>query len=224
MKRIGLLFLSFLLCMPLIARAADYCTNPEEYTIDKRCYVTDEQKKEKPYNAVAMIVGQHGPDGSGTIVKRQGLTQDDVGYFLYTAKHCTDRNYDHIADDILRIRLPSGQEFDAKLISQGNYDFEDLATKLGDWAKYRLLMPDKDSNAKAVLNGAYVKINGDLARGAHDVRIIGYGRLKIMSDQDIEDFRTDYLNFAENLHWGTSADTCERKRKTCTPLQRASAL
>ena len=50
MRRI-ILFLLFL-AVPVNLLAEDACTNPDKYTIDKRCYVTDEQKKEKPYNAV----------------------------------------------------------------------------------------------------------------------------------------------------------------------------
>ena len=36
--------------------AADHCTNPTEYTIDRRCYVTDKQKQQKPYNAVVEVL------------------------------------------------------------------------------------------------------------------------------------------------------------------------
>ena len=177
MKRI---MVSFLLLMSSPSWANDACTNPEAYTIDKRCYVTEEQKKQKPYNAVATLVRNDGRTKcSGTIVKRQGLTMDDAGYFLYTAKHCVDLNHDNITDDLLRIRLPSNQEFNAKLVKQGNLDYEDPASQTGDWAKYRLVTIEQNSadDVKDVLNGAYVKINDSFARGAKDVRIIGYGVL-----------------------------------------------
>ena len=200
MKRIFVLFLLF---VPFVSLADDVCTNPEAYTVDKRCYVTDEQKKEKPYNSVATFILANGRTHcSGTIVKRQGLTMDDVGYFLYTAQHCADLNHDHITDDLLRIRLPSDQEFNAKLVKQGNWDYQQpSASQMGDWAKYRLVTIEQNSadNVKDSLNGAYVKINDSFARGAKNVRIIGYGKLKIMSDQDIQDFKNEYADFIENM-------------------------
>lgn len=195
------IILSFLLFIPFFSWAGDICTNPEAYTVDKRCYVNEEQKKEKPYNAVAAILADGHTHCSGTIVKRQGLTQDDVGYFLYTAKHCVDTNEDNIIDDVVRIRLPNGQEFNAQLVKKGNFNYADSTNQTGDWAKYRVKTIESDSKAdvKDVLDGAYVKINDSFARSAKDVRIIGYGRLKIMSDQEIQDFKDDYTNFIEKL-------------------------
>ena len=204
MKRI---MVSFLLLMSSLSWANDACTNPEAYTIDKRCYVTEEQKKQKPYNAVATLVLNDGRTHcSGTVVKRQGLTIDDVGYFLYTAKHCVDLNHDNITDDLLRIRLPSNQEFNAKLVKQGNLDYQDPASQTGDWAKYRLVTIEQNSadGVKDSLGGAYVKINDSFARGAKNVRIIGYGKLKIMSDQEIQDFKNEYTDFIDKT--GTNAN------------------
>ena len=64
---------SLLFLMPFVAMAADdHCTKPDEYTIDKRCYVTDEQKSQKPYNSVVQVII---PDKNGictgTIVKEK---------------------------------------------------------------------------------------------------------------------------------------------------------
>ena len=61
--------ISLLLFVPFMSMAADHCTNPKEYTVDKRCYVTDEQKKEKPYNAVVALIDNVDPYFTGTIVK-----------------------------------------------------------------------------------------------------------------------------------------------------------
>ena len=191
MKRVIVLFLLF---VPFISWANDACTNPEAYTVDKRCYVTDEQKKEKPYNAVVALLGGYGGiAGSGTIVKRQGLTKNDVGYFLYTAKHCADRNYDNIADDNLKVRLPNGQEFNAELVKQGNYRVTDGVESnfAGDWAKYRVMTTEQNAGGdiRELIGNAYVKINDSFARGAKNVRVVGYGALKIMSDQEISDLK-----------------------------------
>lgn len=207
MKQITLLFLLFI---PFCAWADDACTNPEAYTIDRRCYVTEEQKKEKPYNAVATLVY---PDGrthcSGTVVKRQGLTQDDIGYFFYTAKHCIDSNHDNIPDDLIRIKLPNGQEFNAQLVKKGNYNLANSTNQTGDWAKYVLQTLEHNSkdDVKDALGGAYVKINNSFARSTKDIRIIGYGSLKIMSDQEIQQFKDDFIKFMETMSFAQYEQT-----------------
>ena len=96
MKKI-FLFLSFLLYLPCVAPGADHCTDPDKYTVDKRCYVTDEQKKEKPYNAVVRV----GSGCTGIIIEKNGVP------FLLTAKHCTDPDNDHLPNDTLTVTLSS---------------------------------------------------------------------------------------------------------------------
>ena len=46
--------------MSFASMAADHCTDPTNYKVDKRCYVTDEQKKVAPYNAVVALVNDDG--------------------------------------------------------------------------------------------------------------------------------------------------------------------
>ena len=46
--------------MPQFVLSADSCTNPSEYTIDRRCYVTDKQKQQKPYNATVGLIDVDG--------------------------------------------------------------------------------------------------------------------------------------------------------------------
>lgn len=57
--------LSLILLAPYASFGRDSCTNKNgEYTIDRRCYVTDEQKRVSPYNAVVRL-----DDCTSTIVK-----------------------------------------------------------------------------------------------------------------------------------------------------------
>jgi len=209
MKGFKLLFLSVFLCVPTMSFASDYCTNPDEYTIDRRCYVTAEQKKEKPYKAaVALIKKTYGRHAdvftdiycSGTIVKRQGLTSTDTGYFVYTAKHCVSDNGDNLRNQI-QIQTPSGQEFTAELVKYGDYNESDVLTYHGDWAVFRIL--PNDTQLRSIysvgneLGDAYVKINGTVGKTYHDARVIGYGALEIVSDAQLTDFRDKYVKFLE---------------------------
>lgn len=200
MKQIMYALLLMLCYMPVVASAADYCTDPEKYTVDRRCYVTNEQKKEKPYSAVVTFINKNGYTScSGTIVKRQGLKSDSSGYFLYTAKHCTDYNHDNLPDDALRIKLPDNREFDALLLKYGDSASEDSA-QTSDWAIYSIVSNDSE------LENSFVKLNTSFMRGKHNTRVIGYGHLKIMSDEDIEKFKDEYVQFLINLNWGERDD------------------
>lgn len=190
--------------------ATDHCTNPKEYTIDKRCYVTDEQKKEKPYNAVVAVGGC-----TGTIAKwNRRLTNtdfaglDDLPY-LFTAKHCTDHNDDNVPDKTLMIELQNGSICMVTLVGYGNYDRKKDTNRAGDWAVYRLPVDliknvsggyhlDMLSAAVVEKEINWVHADADAKRDNRSIVNVGYGRLKIMSDKDIENFRQRYLNY---LKW-----------------------
>lgn len=181
MNRI-ILFLS-LLILPISLWASDHCTDPDKYTVDKRCYVTDKQKAEKPYNAVVWVFGGEGPC-SGTIFKENG------NLFVYTAKHCVSKSE---IPTPANIYLIDGTEKQARIVAKGNR--EDFVSKEGleirnpngDWAILGLESQD-------VL--PYV----NLSQRSMDTNAIsiGYGSLKIMSDEEIADFRDDYLSVLQN--------------------------
>ena len=199
----------FVMIAPIVACAADHCTNPDEYTIDKRCYVTDEQKKEKPFSASVALIDKLAYDShtftmrycSGTIIKRYGLTIKNTGYFVYTAKHCVSDDRQNVRNQI-SIETQNGQEFTAELVKVGDYIEEDSATYHGDWAIYRLLPNDVQSNSvfsiSKEVGDSYTQIKGMVGKQYSDARVIGYGSLPIVSDAEIEDFRTRYLKFLED--------------------------
>lgn len=165
--------------MPMNLLAADHCTNPKEYTVDKRCYVTDEQKKTKPYEAVVGLVGAYGIDCVGTIVKHG----DE--WFLYTAKHCVrDKNKDNF--DVI---LMNGTKSSAKVLFTGSYKQhmsftgEYSENSDDDWAVarfYDVYMPFVELSEKKTDDNAMS---------------VGYGNLKIMSDAEISEFKNKYIKF-----------------------------
>ena len=173
----------------------DACTNPEEYTVDKRCYVTDEEKQQNPYNAVVGFLHQNGSKKActGTIVKKDGLNKNNKGYFLYTAKHCSDLDFDNIPDNVLKIKLQDGREFDTELVKQGNYNIENGQNIFGDWVQYKIPVDKNDETIP------YVKINDSFKKGTQNAQLVGYGRLKIMSDNEINEAIEKYTKVIENF-------------------------
>ncbi len=199
--RIKIAFLSFLLCAPVVAGAADHCTNPGEYTLDRRCYVTDEQKTQNPFSSVVGLINEKGIYCTGTLVKWVVLNDlnygaDDV--FLFTAKHCTDDDEDGQPDEVLQIKTQDENIFQVRVVKTGNYNINSDENLDGDWAVYRL---NRDDVAKVNFIRAYGQSvnNGD-------AMIIGYGSLKIMSDTEIEDFRQKYMDFLKDCGGKAASD------------------
>lgn len=179
------LIASLLLFIPWISMAADHCTNPKEYSVDKRCYVTLLQKAMKPYNAVVGILKPNGtkPYCTGTIVKR-----DDGNIYVYTAKHC-------IKDDSnkLHIILQTGQKMVVDFYDAGLFGRGPLIEYDGDWAIFKMNNQNVPtvSESKNFTPSSYSPF-------AYQAKIIGYGALKIMSDKEIQKFKEDYVKYLKN--------------------------
>ena len=130
----------------------DACTKPSEFTIDKRCYVTNEQKKTYPYNTVVALLKKVKKGNvytktincTGTIIR-----ESDGIKRVYTAKHCTDLNGDKVVDKTITIKTHDGDEYNATnediqpTDAYGNYNLAEKTLSSGDWAKYTLFdVPD----------------------------------------------------------------------------------
>ena len=184
MKKIFVIFFSVL----LFGRAfgADNCTSPKAYTVDKRCYVTDEQKTYAPYNAVVAVLKNGKVFCTGTIVNVDGKP------YLYTAKHCV-REDDGVIKPKLLIRLQDGREIYAIRNNVGDYETRAKENyDVGDWAVYSLTesnvpMVKQTMNNKQTTFGIF---NFDYL-----AKMIGYGSLKIMSDAEIAEFKQRYMNY-----------------------------
>ena len=196
MKKILVLF--SLLCVPNFCWALDdACTKPDEYTIDKRCYVTEAQKKTKPYNStVCVLVGKFSCC-TGTIVKHNDKL------YMYTAKHCVIPN-DKISmsKNSVSVLLQSGPVHDLYKNTVGDFYFTDIErnggdNNDGDYAIYDVPKIVKDNLG----NIEYVTISDKKRFGVgpitsdYDARVIGYGALKIMSNKEISDFKQKYINY-----------------------------
>lgn len=182
------IIISLLLFIPSLAMAADHCTNPKEYTVDKRCYVTDAQKKEKPYNAVVALIDYYGPYCTGTIVKDK-----DDKHYLYTAKHCTGDEND-LVRPVPQIKLQDGRKLKVTEKDTGNYNIKHDVFFKGDWAIYQL----GTSNVPSVEITDKESIGLGPFSYDYDARVVGYGSLKIMSDREISDFKQKYTKYLKD--------------------------
>ena len=208
MKRIGLFFLSVLLCRPVFA-VGDACTDPDEYTIDKRCYVTEEQKLQSPYNAVVATLKDGGIWCTGTIVKNRN---DKL--YMFTAKHCVVDKQTGDSADILQIQTQSGEQIAVNKMMVGGYKPGHAALNdYGQWDRSTDLVvyafPDGyDNLASTQISNKQGTKTMNLGTKTYDARVVGYGVLKIMSDQEIDDFKQKYIEFLTTAT-GTKPDGSE---------------
>ncbi len=199
--KIKLALLSFLVWLPMVAVAADHCTNPDEYTVDRRCYVTDEQKAQKPFNSVVALIDGGGIYCTGTIVTQGTRYSPFFSYntqnqnpIILTAKHCTDRNRDGQPDKTLKIMLQDGQKIEVNFAKAGNYNILDGTNDDGDWAVYELPLVYSVEYMQNDFDSVYSSFASGLYSGV-SVSVVGYGFLKIMSDAEIEGFRQRYIDY-----------------------------
>ncbi len=159
----------------------DHCTNPAEYTVDRRCYVTDAQLATKPYNAVVGIT--NGGICTGTIVN------ENNELYIYTAKHCVHtQNYTNVVDNI-EFWIPSiDRNSNAAKMEFGDWDGMNSDVS-GDWAKYKITGADDGIPFTYMSDGQGFIID--------DARVIGNGSLRIMSDAEIEDFKSKYKYYLD---------------------------
>lgn len=178
--------------------ADDACTNSTEFKIDRRCYVTDKQKKDPPFNAIVALIKNKNIYCTGTIVKgfngyqdTKATEQDKDTLFVYTAKHCVVKN-DQLTE-MQSIMLQDNTTYTVKLKYNGRYIKNWSKSFGGDWAIYT--MPNTENNIP------YTKTSdkwGWLGQRSLDARVIGYGALKIMSDDAITEFKKQYSIFLED--------------------------
>ncbi len=181
---------SLLFLMPFVAMAADdHCTKPDEYTIDKRCYVTDEQKSQKPYNSVVQVII---PDKNGictgTIVKEK-----DGKPYLYTAKHCILQTIRTTFDTIIIKLEKDDAKYELTEHVDGKY-WGRPETYGDDWSVYKL-PEDKNEDFLKIAIEKTIKSPGV----KYSARVVGYGALKVMSDKEIHDFKQEYDNYLESI-------------------------
>lgn len=140
----------------------------QNYTIDRRCYITDEQKKEFPYNAIVRVVSDTG-HCTGTLVKDNA---DNL--YVYTAAHCMpDTNAP------LTIKLQDGTTFSATPKWNG----------VGSVKQDVAILEVTSENTKSLPAVKMGQFNS-----ADHFNVVGYGGLAILSDRMIHEIKQNYAN------------------------------
>lgn len=192
---------SLMILIPFITWANDRCTNPSAYTIDKRCYVTDEEKAQKPYNTTVALIDHvyNDPMCTGTIIQIQDML------VVYTAAHCIVVGENKIGK--IKIRLQDGREFIASHNNSGNYvtpktEEDSIKNYPEDWAIYNIPTQDDSIPYTSLTNNNYANANTQ-----YKATVVGYGSLKIMSDQDISNFKKAYIEYLKQNNQTLDDDT-----------------
>ncbi len=189
MKKLLISFL-LVLCLPVGSWGYDdSCSKPDEYTVDKRCYVTDEQKQQKPYNSMVKMETYSEPikirindkiTATGTLsvdskVNRYGVIvkQDDGLYLIRT--DCPSKKF--------KIQTYDGIEI---ILDNDNIPYYGDGFYVSA-CKYKI--PDEYAGI------ASTNLSNKANVGGYEASIVAESYLKIMSDAEIEDFKAKYINY-----------------------------
>ena len=146
-------FAFLLLFIPNVVLADDACTNPIDYTLDRRCYVTNSEKMDFPYNTVVRI----GDVATGTIIGpnliltcRSCVNPEQYNTYHGDIEFYTSDNQRHIARELF---TPTDQ------------------TPESEWA----LLKTKDTFEMPFLEVSH-------SHDASNLEQIGFSALKILSE------------------------------------------
>ncbi len=161
---------------------SDACTNPKEYTIERRCYLTEDAWQRAPYKHVLKMWRK--ADG------KVYCTANMVFGQIVTARHCIE---DYNVSDLKFIAF-DGREITVKYVG---YENEFAYGKHNPFIDIVFLTPsEKDAD--------FVKSNSiNTAESINSVTSgsfvsVGCGGLKILSDKEIDLFQHAYSEFLQN--------------------------
>lgn len=179
-------FLIFLLLFyPVICSALDdACTKPDEYKIERRCYVDDNMWQKAPYKYVLKMYSKS--------KDRVFCAANMVSGKIVTAKHCLEN------DQVSDIEFIA---FDGKKISVKNNDYV-MGTgdfRYNDYEDWAVLTPISEDSEFVINNSINDTASFDVGDYWADGSFIstGCGQLKILSDKEIEAFKKAYLEYLE---------------------------
>ena len=157
---------------------ADACTNPSEYKIDKRCYISDTTWQNKPYKHILKMY-----DNDANIVF---CTANMVAGKIITARHCVENK------DINKINFiaATGTRISVQHLHIET-DSSDYVPMSQDWV---ILTPTSEFQNFVKENSIYnVQDISGFSGGSFIV--MGYGGLKILKDKEISDLKKAYLEY-----------------------------
>ncbi|MBR1380012.1 MAG: hypothetical protein IJ560_00270 [Alphaproteobacteria bacterium] len=161
----------------------------DTYMTDHRRYIDDKEWSNAPYRHVLAII-----DSKNTVYG----TANMVNGKILTARHCIDG-----------IKNPYFRAFDGTRFYgdmsgaiMGDYNIGNDDNPDGDWA----VIPSRD-DMHAFIEKNSVSVT-DMPPGERNTELVGFGALKVMSDQEIVNFKRAYneylvdlrVNGKDNLH------------------------
>ena len=184
----------------------DRCTESgkyvNEYTIDRRCYVTDEQKKQYPFNTIVRITHKKNNDHwcTGVIVKNP---KDNKELYIITASHCVpnalEDNMIYLPNGAVRFKEPdkifvtlqNGQQLDNHIIYSGNISNNDDTNNnnIQNKRDFAILRVDE----KDTTNIPFANIS--TMNREDNVNVIGYGGAVILSNKQIGALKKTFISF-----------------------------
>ncbi|GHT57900.1 hypothetical protein FACS18945_3140 [Bacteroidia bacterium] len=168
MKKIILFFI----CCMVIAHsgiAADHTTNPKDYTIDMREYV---DWNTAPYNSIVQVAILEGGHCTGTMT---------TGKKILTAAHC-GKSLEAAGQMRFINHLRTIYKAEKFITGEG-------VANSRDWS----IISVKDPNNQT----PSIRISSHLS-GDADVKTVGFGGMKILSDKEIQQVRKAYVKYLDN--------------------------
>ena len=162
---------------------SDACTNPKEYTIERRCYLTEDAWQRAPYKHVLKMWRK--ADGKVYCTANMAFGQ------IVTARHCIE---DYNVSDLKFIAF-DGREITARYFG---YEAE------FPYGSYEAFGPDIVFLTPSAKDAAFVKSNSvNTAESINSVTSgsfvsVGCGGLKILSDKEIDLFQRAYNEFLKH--------------------------
>ena len=182
MIKIPVVFVLMTMIPSMCWALSDACTNPKEYTIERRCYLTDDAWQHAPYKHVLKMWRK--ADGKVYCTANMAFGQ------IVTARHCIE-GY-NVSD--LKFIAFDGREITVKYVG---YENEFAYGKHNPFIDIVFLTPsEKDAD--------FVKSNSiNTAESINSVTSgsfvsVGCGALKILSDKEIDLFQRAYAEFLNN--------------------------
>lgn len=160
----------------------DSCTNPKDYTIDRRCYVSDETWAKLPHKYVLKMYDKE--------IDLVFCAANMVSGKIVTAQHCfNDR-------DLKNVEFIA---FDGTIITAEKLNIytDEWGFSPDFWDDWAVLTPKPEFKSFVTDNSIYnIK---DISNDSQQTYItIGCGGLKILSDEEIEKFKNTYTEFLKN--------------------------
>ena len=181
MHKLSLVFILFGVVPNICWALSDACTNPDEYTIERRCYVTNDVWQRAPYKHVLKMQKR----SNGLVF----CTANMVKGKIVTARHCIENNNMFDVDFVA---------FDGRKIQIGYLDH--LSKYPNEYYQRDIAILEPSLWGTSFVTENSINVIDDASGEINNKSFInvGCGGLKILSDKEIHLFKQAYSEFLKN--------------------------